>query len=87
MQNLRQQYRKPSRRGFQIISHMSNLNVKLALANQRIDGLKGHILSLFFFSRKITWIVTPNNQNTCNTSVYYLYGWVKTFFKICIELY
>ena len=33
-QNLRQQYRKPSRRGFQIISYMFNLNVKQALANQ-----------------------------------------------------
>ena len=32
--NLRQQYRKPSRRGFQIISYMFNLNVKQALANQ-----------------------------------------------------
>ena len=33
-QNLRQHYRKPSRRGFQIISYMFNLNVKQALANQ-----------------------------------------------------
>ena len=35
-QNLRQRYRKPSRRGFQIISYMFNLNVKqaLAIANQ-----------------------------------------------------
>ena len=33
-QNLRQQYRKPSMRGFQIISCMFNLNVKQALANQ-----------------------------------------------------
>ena len=33
-QNLRQRYRKPSRRGFQIISYMFNLNVKQALANQ-----------------------------------------------------
>ena len=33
-QNLRQQYRKPLRRGFQIISYMFNLNVKQALANQ-----------------------------------------------------
>ena len=33
-QNLRQQYRKPSRRGFQIISYIFNLNVKQALANQ-----------------------------------------------------
>ena len=33
-QNLRQQYRKPSRRGFQIISYMYNLNVKQAIANQ-----------------------------------------------------
>ena len=33
-QNLRLQYRKPSRRGFQIISYMFNLNVKQALANQ-----------------------------------------------------
>ena len=33
-QNLRQRYRKPSRRGFQIISYMSNLTVKQALANQ-----------------------------------------------------
>ena len=33
-QNLRPQYRKPSRRGFQIISYMFNLNVKLPLANQ-----------------------------------------------------
>ena len=33
-QNLRQQYRKPSRRAFQIISYMFNLNVKQALANQ-----------------------------------------------------
>ena len=32
--NLRQRYRKPSRRGFQIISYMFNLNVKQALANQ-----------------------------------------------------
>ena len=31
-QNLRRQYRKPSRRGFQIIAY--NLNVKQALANQ-----------------------------------------------------
>ena len=34
MQNLRQQYRKLSKRGFQIISYMFNLNVKQALANQ-----------------------------------------------------
>ena len=34
MQNLRQRYRKLSRRGFQIISYMFNLNVKQALANQ-----------------------------------------------------
>ena len=34
MQNLRQLYRKLSRRGFQIISYMFNLNVKQALANQ-----------------------------------------------------
>ena len=33
-QNLRPRYRKPSRRGFQIISYMFNLNVKLPLANQ-----------------------------------------------------
>ena len=33
-QNLRQRYRKPSRRGFQIISYMFNLNVKQVLANQ-----------------------------------------------------
>ena len=33
-QNLRQRHRKPSRRGFQIISYMFNLNVKQALANQ-----------------------------------------------------
>ena len=33
-QNLRPQYRKPSRRGFQIISYMFNLEVKQALANQ-----------------------------------------------------
>ena len=33
-QNLRQCYRNPSRRGFQIISYMFNLNVKQALANQ-----------------------------------------------------
>ena len=33
-QNLRQRLRKPSRRGFQIISYMFNLNVKQALANQ-----------------------------------------------------
>ena len=33
-QNLRQRYRKPSRRGLQIISYMFNLNVKQALANQ-----------------------------------------------------
>ena len=33
-QNLRQRYRKPSRRGFQIISYMFNLNVKQTLANQ-----------------------------------------------------
>ena len=33
-QNLRQRYRKFSRRGFQIISCMFNLNVKQALANQ-----------------------------------------------------
>ena len=33
-QNLRQRYRKSSRRGFQIISYMFNLNVKQALANQ-----------------------------------------------------
>ena len=33
-QNLRQRYRKPSKRGFQIISYMFNLNVKQALANQ-----------------------------------------------------
>ena len=33
-QNLRQRYRKPSRRGFQIISYIFNLNVKQALANQ-----------------------------------------------------
>ena len=33
-QNLRQQYRKPLRRGFQIISYMFNLKVKQALANQ-----------------------------------------------------
>ena len=33
-QNLRQRYRKPSRRGFQIISYMFKLNVKQALANQ-----------------------------------------------------
>ena len=33
-QNLRQHYRKPLRRGFQIISYMFNLNVKQALANQ-----------------------------------------------------
>ena len=33
-QNLRQRNRKPSRRGFQIISYMFNLNVKQALANQ-----------------------------------------------------
>ena len=33
-QNLRQRYRKPSRRGFQIIPYMFNLNVKQALANQ-----------------------------------------------------
>ena len=32
-QNLRQRCRKPSRRGFQIISYMFNLNVKQALAN------------------------------------------------------
>ena len=32
--NLRQRYRKPARRGFQIISYMFNLNVKQALANQ-----------------------------------------------------
>ena len=32
-QNLRQRYRKPLRRGFQIISYMFNLNVKQALAN------------------------------------------------------
>ena len=32
-QNLRR-YRKPSRRGFQIISYMFNLNVKQGLANQ-----------------------------------------------------
>ena len=34
MQNLRQRYRKPSKREFQIISYMFNLNVKQALANQ-----------------------------------------------------
>ena len=34
MQNLRQRYRKLSRRGFQIISYMFNLNVSQALANQ-----------------------------------------------------
>ena len=34
IQNLRPRYRKPSRRGFQIISYMFNLNVKLPLANQ-----------------------------------------------------
>ena len=33
-QNLRPQYRKPSRRGFQIIPYMFNLNVNLPLANQ-----------------------------------------------------
>ena len=33
-QNLRQRYRKPLRRGFQIIPYMFNLNVKQALANQ-----------------------------------------------------
>ena len=33
-QNLRQRYRKPLRRGFQIIFFMFNLNVKQALANQ-----------------------------------------------------
>ena len=33
-QNLRQRYRKPSRRGFQIIPYMFNLNVNQALANQ-----------------------------------------------------
>ena len=33
-QNQRPQYRKPSKRGFQIISYMFNLNVKLPLANQ-----------------------------------------------------
>ena len=33
-QYLRQRYRKLSRRGFQIISYMFNLNVKQALANQ-----------------------------------------------------
>ena len=33
-QNLKQRYRKPSRRGFQIISYMYNLKVKQALANQ-----------------------------------------------------
>ena len=33
-QNLRQRYRNPSRRGFQIISYMFNLNVKQVLANQ-----------------------------------------------------
>ena len=33
-QNLRQRYRKPSRRGFQIISYMFNLNINQALANQ-----------------------------------------------------
>ena len=33
-QNLKQRYRKPSKRGFQIISYMFNLNVKQALANQ-----------------------------------------------------
>ena len=33
-QNLRKRLRKPSRRGFQIISYMFNLNVKQALANQ-----------------------------------------------------
>ena len=33
-QNLRQRHRKSSRRGFQIISYMFNLNVKQPLANQ-----------------------------------------------------
>ena len=33
-QNLKQRYRKSSRRGFQIISYMFNVNVKQALANQ-----------------------------------------------------
>ena len=33
-QNLIQRYRKPSRRGCQIISYVLNLNVKQALANQ-----------------------------------------------------
>ena len=33
-QILRQRYRKPLRRGFQIISYMFNLNLKQALANQ-----------------------------------------------------
>ena len=38
-QNLRPRYRKPSRRGFQIISYMFNLNVKLPLANQiKVSG-------------------------------------------------
>ena len=54
-QNLRQQYRKPSRRGFQIISYIFNLNVKQALANQICCT---HNMS----------IITQNDRKCKNTS-------------------
>ena len=54
-QNLRQRYRKPSRRGSQIISYMFNLNVKQALANQ-------------ICCTHNMCIITPNDRKCQNTS-------------------
>ena len=54
-QNLIQRYRKPSRRGFQIISYMFNLNVKQALANQ------------ICWTHNMC-IITQNNRKCQNTS-------------------
>ena len=57
-QNLRQQYREPSRRGFQIISNMFNLNVKQALANQICCT----------HNMCIIMIITQNNRKCQNAS-------------------
>ena len=58
-QNLRQQHRKPSRRGFQIISYMFNLNIKQALANQ-------------ICCTHNMCIITQNDRKCQNTSKYLL---------------
>ena len=56
-QNLRPQYRKPSRRGFQIISYMFNFNVKLLRNGTKSNNTCSYILldhsNAFGLSRRI----------------------------------